>query len=297
MRQRMSLFFVFFLFFFVKVSAQTNNTFSISARVSTNKVALNQNFKVTVEIKAEGNINDYIFSTPFIDKLHNMEIIGTASENTTSPSSVSNRIISVKKYIYTLKPTSIGMAYFPKILVSITDKKGNIVAQIDTQAIPIEILEPVVQKDYKIIYIVIALFLIIGLGVLIFIKFKLMLKEKKENISESNTEEINTEEQYLNEINEELNKDRLNKEKIELSIKILKKYLEEKYGLRIRNKSSKEIEKILNEINVNNKERIIDLIKKTDLIKYAQEEPDNKAVEEIISSIIEIIKAGGENNE
>ncbi len=269
--------------------------FSISATISTNKIPLNKNFKVTLEIKVKGDMQNYIISSPFIDKMHNMEIIGTASENTTIPSAMSNQIVSIKKYIYTLKPSSIGMAYFPKVLVSVSDKKGNLVSQLDAPAIPIEVLEPLQKKSYKILYVIISIIIILALAGLIFFKYKKFILQRKE--TEEVVVEISIEDKYLDVIEKEKNIDRLNKDKIDAFTKLLKSYLEEKYKLKIKNKSLNEISNIFEGTEIKDKDKILNILKDVDLIKYALEEPDAKKTEEIINSIIEIIKTGGNNNE
>ncbi len=272
-------------------SQQTNNTFFMSASVSTNKIPLNKSFKVTLEIKINGIITNYVLSEPFISKMHNMEIIGTASENFTV--SKSNQTIFIKRYIYTLKPESLGMAYFPKVLLSVADKKGNILTQLDTQPIPVEIIEPIKKNKNSFLILYIIIFLIIGCTIF-FLLTKLHKNREKDKKSEIQEEKIIIEDKYINKLDEIINENILNKEKINKLTRLLKNYLEEKYNIKIKNKSTDEILNIISNIPYN--EEISILLKESDLIKYALEEPDNSTIDKFKNNI-ESIFIGGKSNE
>lgn len=271
-----------------QATAQTNQTiltpqrFKISSIPETNYVPLNKKFTVKVEIIYQGFPGQYVISEPYIEKLHNLELIATSVENIVESVSTNTNIKLIKRfYIYTLSPKSLGLAYFPKITVAIADKKGNPIEQLETPAVPINIIEPVYPRDYSTLYVIlISISVIIIFGVLILYlmkRYKLKKEAERKRLEELEKARIPMEDEYIKAL---LKKEEQIKEATQFydeSIKLLKEYLEEKFDIKIREKSTAEIISLVSSIedlNENQIELLKSILEESDIVKYAQETVD-----------------------
>ncbi len=256
--------------------------FKISSIPETNYVPLNKKFTVKVEIVYQGLPGQYVISEPYIEKLHNLELVATSVENVVESVSTNTNIKLIKKYyLYTLSPKSLGLAYFPKVTVAIADKKGNPVEQLEAPAVPVNITEPVYPKDYSTFYIIVTvIFVIIILGILalyLMKKYKLKKEAERKRLEELEKARIPVEDKYIKEL---LQKDEQIKNPVQFyseAIKLLKDYLEEKYNIKIKEKSTAEIInliKSIEELNENQIEVLKSILEESDIVKYAQESVD-----------------------
>lgn len=276
--------------------------FKITAIADTKKIPLNKKFQVIVTVSYIGKPGDYIITEPYIEKYHNLDLIGNSTETSVKTSSeASNKKKIIKKYVFILKPQSLGQAYFPIVRITVSDSKGNLLTKLTTQAIPITVTEPVVEKEYSFLYLTVIIIVLILFGAFLVFNYLNKLKKKKEDEKKKKELKIqkSPEDEFFQEIkNVEKLKDI---EKLSLSISILKKYFQKKFHSNFKDKSTDEIihyfekNKLFTRDMINQLEAIL---KNSDLIKFASEK-NPKKIEEILNNIITLINnlKGGTINE
>ncbi len=290
--------FLIFCFIALPSVSSVNNDlqkFKITAVFRTNRVPLNREFDVTVSVSYIGEPGDYIITVPFIEKYHNMEQVKSSTENLTRKSTENtNQKEIIKNYFFTLKPMSLGQAYFPAVRITVSDKKGNLINEMSTQPITITIEEPEVERDYFTLLWVTGIVLIIFGPGFFLIKYILKQKKKREEEKRLKEEQLKARKTPEQEFSEEFKKiPKLNDtNKLSFAINILKKYLQQKFNYNFKDKSSKELinyfqeKKIKAEIISNLK----DILDTADMIKFAAEKPDLKKVNKILNNIKNLIK-------
>jgi len=284
-----------FLPFCLKAFNQTY--FKANVIPETNKIYLNKNLNVKIQIEWIGKLNEYSISEPYIEKFYNFELISTSVENIVTPLTNSKNFNIIRKiYTYNLKPTSLGMAYFPKSKITIMDKNGNIVEELETPSINIEILKPLKKINYKpFLIIILIIFLLSILFVLFFHfykKYKLKKEEEQRLKVEQEKSKIPIEFKYISQLNEKYDIIKNPKEFYYSCDKILKNYIEEKFQLKIKEKSTFEIINILTEKGLAKEftEKINKILEEIDLVKFASKvvnEIDKSNLKEDIITILE----------
>ena len=278
------------------VSSANNDLqkFKITALFRTNRVPLNREFDVTVSVNYIGEPGEYIITDPLVEKYHNMKQVKSSTENITRKSTENtNQKEIIKNYIFTLKPLSLGQAYFPAVRITVSDKKGNLINELSTQPITITIEEPVIKRDFSTLLWVTGIILIILVPGFFLTKYILKQKKKKEEekrLEEEKLKAIKTPEQ---EFSEEFNKISQLKdtEKLSFAINILKNYLQKKFKYNFKDKSSNELinyfqeKKLKTEIISNLK----DILDTADMIKVAAEKPDPQKINKILNNIKKLI--------
>ncbi len=276
--------------------------FKISAIPETNTIPLNRKLKVAVEVECEGKAGEYIVSEPYIEKFNNLHLISTAVENLVENSTDNtNHKIIRKRYIYTLKPDTLGLAYFPKAKVAVSDTNGNIVEQLENPAVPITIIDPVYPKNYKPLYIaiiVIISLLIVAVLLLYFMKkYRLKKEAEKKRLEELEKASIPIEEKYLADIEKIFDESETASEFYDKISKLIKKYIGEKFNIKIKGRASSEIVDSLKGIeNLDNK--VIDNLKaildEADAVKYARETVDISSKASFRNKVSEFINNSSE---
>ncbi len=160
---------------------QNYQKFKISALADAKEIPLNQQFNVTVTISYIGSPGEYIVSEPYVENYNNLMLMGNSTENVIRNSTENSNLKEVvKNYIYTLKPESLGQAYFPIVRVSISDNKGKLLTELNTQAIAVSIVDPIVQRNYNPLFIITLILLILGAMGYAGFRYYQMIQHKKE---------------------------------------------------------------------------------------------------------------------
>lgn len=290
------LFTAYFLILGINIiyaASQTNidlQKFKITAIAETRKVPLNQQFNVTISVSYIGQPGDYIITAPYVEKYHNLELVGNSTESLVKTSTENSNIKEViKNYVFILKPRSLGQAYFPIVRITVSDKKGNLLNEIATQPITIIVEEPVVKKDYSTLFLVIIIILIIS-GAGLFIIYIIRQKKKKEKKKRLEEERIKIRKTPEDEFFEEFKNVFSLKdiEKLSFAINTLKKYFQKKFKHNFKDKSTNELINYFKEKKLINSELIDNLtgiLNESDLIKFAAEKPDSKKITKMLNNI------------
>ena len=264
--------------------------FKIKAVTDTRKIPLNHQFNVTVTVSYLGVPGNFIITDPYVEKYHNLELVGNSTESLVKTPTNNNLKEVIKKYVYILEPQSLGQAYFPIVRITISDNKGNLLNELATQPISITVTEPVIERNHsRIIIMIIIILLVLGTG---FILAYYLIKQKKKKeeerrLKEEQLKNIKTPEQ---EFSEEFKKIQELKDIGTLSsaISLLKLYFQKKFNYNFKDKSTNEIIKYFQR-NKNVKPEITDdlekILKESDLIKFAAEKPESRRIEKLLNNI------------
>ncbi len=275
--------------------------FKITVIIKNKEIPQNKEFYVTVQINYTGEPGEYTITDPYIEKYHNLTLIGNSTETSVITSSKNNDQKEViKKYIYILKPVSIGQAYFPQTQITVSDSKGSLINELSTQPIPILITKPLNKTDYTNLFLTILLIIFILLSSYFIYKLiiKIRLKKDKERrlLEESQKKQITPEEIFFKKFNN-IDKEK-DDDKIIKAINLLKEYFEKKYNSNFKDKPSNEIIKYFNLKSNLKKEQIRileEILIKSDMIKFGAEEFNKKKSNKLlnkISSLINSLKGG-----
>lgn len=301
-----NIFIILFVFIISLLYSKENlQHFKITALADVKSVPLNKSFHVTITVSYLGEPDQYNITDPFVEKYHNLNLLGNSTETAIhrDTENTNKKRIS-KKYTYILQGESIGQAYFPKALISVKNKEGEIINELSSQAIPISIIKPEKKKNYKPFFITMIVILVIsGLGFLThkIMKIKKQKKEEQKRLKEKEEKRLTPEDEFF--IQYKKIKEKKDDEKISYSITILKEYLNKKFNVNIKNKATKEIIKSFKSQNLI-KENIInqieEILNQADLAKFTGNTINSKDIEKIIQNIraiINSIKGGKKNNE
>ena len=234
--------FIFVLPFVVMSAEHKTNTFvGLSVNVSSTKVPQNKNFTININIQYD-NEHNYQFESPILSGTRNCEIVGTGVEN--SVIVTNDKSINIRKYSYTLKPLGMGQAYFGSVSIRyILNSSTN---TLYTKDIPVTVTLPKIKKKSK-LPIILGIFLIILLSgwLVFFIVQKLKERKRQKQIAlEKEREASITLEEKKYQIFLTLKED---KDKLDIEgyffrlVKILKDYLMEKFEIRQKSLTEKEL--------------------------------------------------------
>ncbi len=196
----------------------------------------------------------------------------------------------------TIVPLNSGKLTLPNIkletegkITEIKGKQENILPQTkesDLKLRPIKGLKKVMEKDYTLLYVFITILLFLILGFLI---KKFILNRKKTTISEiykKTPYEIAME--YYNRAFQALSKQDFEKFTDEITLG-LKAYLEEKFNKHFLEMTTKEVNKTMKKLNISKRSEVIELLKKGDAFKFAEENLKKDEFETMLKEMINII--------
>ena len=241
MIKRIILFILFLPFVIMSAEPKTNTFVGLSVNVSSIKVSQNQNFTVNININYD-NDHNYQFESPILSGTRNCEIMGTGVGN--SVVLTNGKSINVRKYSYTLKPTSMGQAYFGS--VSIRYVLNSSTNTLYTKDVPVTVTLPKIKKKSKLPIILGTILIILLIGWLVFfISLKLKERKKQKQISLEKEREASItleEKKYQIFLTLKEDKDKLDTEGYFFRlVKILKDYLMEKFEIKQKSLTEKEV--------------------------------------------------------
>ena len=246
---------------------------SISASVDRVEVPLNREVKFTIKIEWAGPQDRYEIENFENPALTNLVIRENSSSNVVEDRNGTQ--FTVKLYNYFLEPLEMGMGYIDGVIVKYVDRIHNKNNRLVTKRIGVKIVKPVEEGEgYRAILSIISAALIAGIVFGIY-KFLRLRAKKKIKELEPLELEIDIEEKYLKElksIEQDSSKD-LN-EKLNSLIFYFRKYLSEKFETTFEGKSYQEFisEISENEIEQDVKDKINDIFKRSEVLRFSGQE-------------------------
>ncbi len=165
----------------------------------------------------------------------------------------------------------------------------------NTQSIPITIIDPIVQRNYKPLFIIIIIIILLGgIGFAGFRYYQMIQQKKEEKLKQEEALKF-LHQTPEKEFNDEFNKlDQIDAfEKLNLSVNLLKNYYEKKFKIKIKDKSTSQIIKLFK----NNQffqeetiEKINKILNHVDMIKFGAEEKNEMIINKLIDQIKELVQ-------
>jgi RNase P/RNase MRP subunit p29 len=207
------------------------------------------------------------------------------------------KVKKTKKHIEIIVvPLNSGNLKLPDIELTIDGKKTIIKGKkekvlpqtkpTDLRLKPIKPMKKVIEKDYRLIYLL-AFILLLIFVVFIIKKFFLNRKKSLSVIQPQKTPyEIAME--YYNRAFQAFSKHNFEQFTDEITLG-LKAYLEKKYNRHFLEMTTKEVNKTMKKLNISKKEEVVSLLKKGDAFKFAEENYKKTEFEKMLKDMINII--------
>jgi len=265
---------------FAQVDTQPSNLnvqVTLSTRVLPKQVPLNRTAQLTVQMTWQGDLD--LVKINEIDEpiLTNFEVVGTASSHQISGTAEGRQ--STKKILYTLKPKTLGMGYIESVTLRYTDQTTEKSHSLLTQRIGVEIVSPVSEPgEVKIPWLYILIGLILILGILIS-----YLQIKKRALKQDEEPHVHIEETYLYELKNQCDlKDPDRQKTLSFVIKMIRRYLAEKYQISALEATTEDLIQLLTEHEVEEElvQKCEALLKKTDMIQFSGTEVTQSELDE-----------------
>jgi len=173
-----------------------------SVSIDTKKVPQNRTATVIIEVSWQGDLDRFEVARVENPVLTNLEIIGNASSNWVGQVDGVKKVI--KKYEYSLKPQSLGMAYIDGTFVEYIDLKTTQNYKLVTNRLKLEVVPPVLEGgENKAMLLALVVLVLMGFsgGVLLLIKRK---KAKEAELRAQQEENVSLEEKFLKELKEKV---------------------------------------------------------------------------------------------
>jgi len=248
---------------------EPQSSINISGIVDQTKIPLNRilTLKVTLSWIGDPGIFTILnFNDPV---LTNLEITGTSTSSRTE--AVDQGIRVIREYEYLLKPEGLGMAYIESVSVKVHNNRDETDEILQTRRIPVEVVEPVPEKEKKGNWILLFIILILTPASAIII---LIYLRQKKNQQMSLSQEIQepTEIHYLNELRNTCDPDNLDLQKDFPTLsQLLRRFLTEKFKIRAMEATTNELVAELRstEMHENQIQSINEILSRTDEIKFS----------------------------
>jgi len=249
---------------------------SVEAVVDSPHVPSNQTLTLTVRATCIGDIYLYDFQWPAPPDLDRFEIVGSSSGNIVKKDS-DGRLISIREFIYILKPVGQGQGRIGSAMLNYTDKMTGMEHTLSTRPITIDVTGPTVGDSGKLggakWFILVLLVLGIGGGVLLLMKKR---GSRTEEVGQS-LETKGPEERALEQL-ESVPEFRLAgemKEYYSAISTILREYIDDRFSLRTMELTTPDIVNHLQirEIDDETRADIEKILNICDMVKFARHEP------------------------
>ncbi len=277
---------------FSLASAQTDSTdtagdtgIKLSASVVQSVVPMNRTVDVVFTLEWYGDLDRYeIF--PFDNPiLNNFEIVANSSSNKVATRQ--GKSLATHEYTFTLQPQSLGMGYIESVIIRYTDLKLDTDLTLTTNRIEIKVTDPVAEPGDKtwLIWLALGIVLVIA-AVYVIINLNKRKAEKQAQEAEEAERNRPVEEKLLEELKEtvDLNDTALDvMSGINSTVKILKRFLNEKFEIMVGSKPTEDIIKELKASNIDQNfcKDIEQILVTADVLKFSGNQASKQELERL----------------
>jgi len=259
-------------------------------KVSGTRVPQNVEFKYTVEISWNGDVDRYEIEALETPALINLEVVGNASSNRVSERA--GEQLTVKVYEFMLRPIEMGMAYIDGMVITYKDVATGETHELKTRRLEVEVIDPVFDDRQNMLMLVVgaALSLIIVAGAAV-----VMLQRRKRRRASQNKVRVEftlIEDKYLTALKDTGNA--ANSDAVGLFSglsKLLRNYLRDRYDIDTTGKSSAEIIAALNDQAVTQQvlAQVEEILNTCDTVKFSGGKVDAGTQERIYTLVEDIL--------
>lgn len=243
--------------------------------VESSTVPLNRSVVFHIEVSWEGRLNWYRIEPVSQPVLTNLLLEGSGSENRLDPLPNGN-FKATKSITYRFKPLEMGMAYIDGVDIKYINQQTNQEDHLNSQRVMVEITEPIPENSggtlKAFVYIIL---LVLFFGVTAYFLFVYVRKRKKARHSQAPI--IPLPELYLSRLTQEVDPRGTNLTEMTSRLsRIFREYLSEEFEIHARESSTSEIESQLRELEVDetDRQKIVDVLGKLDIIKFTGKNMD-----------------------
>lgn len=267
---------------------------AVEAVVDSHRVASNRNLTLTVRASCIGDVSRYEFQWPGPPDFDRFDLVGSGSANVVT--NKGDQLLTVKEFRYVLKPVGEGEARIGPLTLSYTDKLTQREYSLTTQAIRVEITEPVVKDTGAGPSILLLLggalaAISIGAGLVYLRKRRGLREEVAPPVETKSPEEVALEE--LEKV-PELRLAGEMKEYYSAISNTLRRYIDRRFSLRTAELTTGDIVNSLKlreapEEDIIEIEKILNIC---DMVKFARHEPSPADLDQIYTTAQEFFKKG-----
>jgi hypothetical protein len=176
----------------LSASSVSGKEISLSAGINKTDVAFEDTVGLTVEIKWQGGIQDYLFEILPLPETQNLKIVGTSSA--ISSGEEEGAEVTTRKFKYTLKPTASGVGMIEPIVLKYISWPDSVPGELSTQSFKVLIARPLPPPDESgssfVIPVIIAAILIIAVAVLARFRKRSIKPEPEKTLEQIFLEEL-----------------------------------------------------------------------------------------------------------
>lgn len=262
---------------------QAEYSVKIATKVEPNHVPMNREVTFTVQVSWQGDMERIEIEEVEEPLLSHLEIIGTASTNHVLGGTSGSR--AIKEIVYTLKPTTLGMAYIESVGLRYQDKVTGESHLLTTERVPVEVLPPVKERAPN--HFPWWIF-IIALACIAAIVFVILKIRSSRHTEESEADESPIEETYLNELKTTVSlKEGDRRQAFSILSKLFRRYLAEKYHVPAMEATTESLLSELTHLQLEEStlRKCETLFKEADVIKFSAQEASQDALESAFTTV------------
>lgn len=237
----------------------------LSQTVSDNNIKFEDSLLFEIKLTWEGSPLDYIFDKPLKPSFDRLKI-GRFS-TTVGSKIVDNKEITTKTFSYTLSPTLAGKGLIDPVTIHYLNRVDSLPGELVSQGLAVDIAYPVKKEEPKKSNLIPILSVIIGLIIVVVIVI-IYLKKKNKPVEIKKTPK----EQFLDNLTEQKKIAENDFKKYQSALHmLLREYLKASHNIEINNLSEDQLEKILKETKLSDKQiiQLKEWIIKAEKDKYA----------------------------
>jgi hypothetical protein len=268
--------------------------------IESDNVPLNREVIYNVELRWQGDLNDYQIKDVQEPVLTNLTTRGSGSSNKVN-TFADGSVQSVKRITFYLTPIEIGMSYIDGITIKYTDMANGKESNLISSRIGIKIIEPLPDPGSSLLpdFLVWGVVLIILVGGFIYFFIRYQKRKEAERLKAASEVVETLEQKYLRLLREtiQFETDNVRESLSDLS-RLLTGYFTEKYNVPAGGISTNNLLEMLEEKDLPDETiaRIKDFYPRADMVKFAAEKVDISEFHRLYDTVELVIENQAKGN-
>lgn len=256
----------------------------IATKIEPNHVPMNREVIFTVQVSWQGDMDRIEIEEVEEPLISHLEIVGTASTNHVLGGTAGSK--AVREIIYTLKPTTLGMAYIEFVGLRYEDKLTGESHLLRTERVGIEVLPPVKEHAPNRLpwWVIVILLTCIAAAILWIVLRRNTSRHTKDNEEDKSLPE----ETYLSELKTTVSlKEGDRRQAFSALSKLFRRYLAETYHIQAMEATTESLLLDLTQLQLDEStmRKFEALFKEADVIKFSGQEATQDALESAYTTV------------
>ncbi|MFQ5603052.1 MAG: hypothetical protein ACE5HS_07255 [bacterium] len=272
-------------------AASTEGMIKAEVKVEPKEVPQNRNVTYTVVVSWQGDLERYEIENIESPVLSNLEVVSNATANWVGEISGVQQVR--KTYEFVLKPVAIGMAYIDGVMVDYRDQILDKSSRLFTNRLEIKVIEPIIEKDYRVYYVGGGLFILVVALSLAGVQVLKRKKVREAELRARELQQIPLEEKYLSELKQQIDLKSPNQvEALSAISRLFRKYLSEHFQIAALEITSNEIGE---ELKIRSVPELIlqntdEVLRSCDFAKFSGGQVEHGVLERVYTLVEDILK-------